>query len=640
MRKNHIIYALLLLLALALCVPAIAAKKKVHTIGDSTMANQPESGQIRGWGQVFQQFFTDAIEVNNRGKSGSSSRSFYLEANYWPSVKKQIAEGDYVIIQFGHNDEKNGGTDGAALKEYYKSVGDDALAESTLYHGTIASTTYKEFLRKYVEETRALGATPILVSPICRRYFSGEKVTRRGQHDLGDSFDMLTENGLTKGNSVPESDNSYDYPYNMKQVAEEMNVPFIDITDLSRELYESYGDKKSAEILFTSSDGTHPSAIGATLIARLCAQQMQQMGILADCLNLTTDLSVYPASVDLGSSYKGQVLTKEFQVNGFDLQPTDGTVTIEASTGLEVSLDGKEFGKSLTLSYAGGNMTSTFVARCEFTSKGVINETLTVKNGEKTITVPVTGECVVLEGGTESQVYWRLEKNDEATVTGPLTSLGQSFSEMYVQRYANPNKATVWPEWTGFETSRKTQRNLIVGDAWPEGDIDEVSTRYIEFAMTPAKDMTFHVDSISMFACGAGGSGMCCKIYYSKEENFANPVIFADYMASALPSNNPVYIVAQPVLSVESGETLRLRVYPWYNRAATGKTICLSDVTIHGMVMSSADGVAGVSGEDLQPVSTQYYNAAGMLLSARQSGMNIVRVEYSDGSVRTAKVAY
>ena len=81
------------------------------------MANYEEgTTDKRGWGQMLNQFFTGGLEVNNRAKSGSSSKSFYNEAPYWTTVKQQIAAGDYVFIQFAHNDEKNDGVDGDELQ--------------------------------------------------------------------------------------------------------------------------------------------------------------------------------------------------------------------------------------------------------------------------------------------------------------------------------------------------------------------------------------------------------------------------------------------------------------------------------------------------------------------------------------------
>ena len=617
------------LLAAGMLVSTSMMAIKVHTIGDSTMATYSESTTVtRGWGQMFQQFFTDAVTVNNRAKSGASSKSFYEEAAYWESVKKQIQPGDYVLIQFAHNDEKNDGMDGDEVKAYYESIGDQAKADATDYRGTTASGTYKEYLRKYVEETRALGATPVLVGAICRN----------GRHDLGDDFSLLTASGIKEGNKVGEDDHTYDYPYQMRLVADEMGVSYIDLTTATKELYESYGDAKANELLFDGDGSTHTSAMGATLIARLCAQLLQKQGILTEYINLTSDLSVNPSKADLGEAYKGQTVVKEFQISGFDLQPAEGNVTITASKGLQVSADGESYSGSISMSYKEGNMIGTFYARCEFAEEGPINEEITVTSGDKTITIPVTGTSIVLEGGVPVQAYWRLEKDDECEVTGPMNTLGQSYSGMTLQKYSAPNTNTTWPEWTGFDASRKTQRNVIEGESWPAGEIDEVSTRYIEFAVQPAKGTTLKIDSMSMFVCGCGGNGMCCKIYYSKEENFANPVNI--FEMKSMPANNMQYVCSMPVLSVNEGETLRIRVYPWYNNAATGKTICLSDVTIHGIAVDSTTGISSELTQNAAPVRTIYYGTDGTMRQDMRPGLNIVKKEYADGKVETTKILY
>lgn len=627
------------LLAAGMLVSTSMMAIKVHTIGDSTMATYSESTTVtRGWGQMFQQFFTDAVTVNNRAKSGASSKSFYEEAAYWESVKKQIQPGDYVLIQFAHNDEKNDGMDGDEVKAYYESIGDQAKADATDYRGTAASGTYKEYLRKYVEETRALGATPVLVGAICRKYFTGSTIRRNGRHDLGDDFSLLTASGIKEGNKVGEDDHTYDYPYQMRLVADEMGVSYIDLTTATKELYESYGDAKANELLFDGDGSTHTSAMGATLIARLCAQLLQKQGILTEYINLTSDLSVNPSKADLGEAYKGQTVVKEFQISGFDLQPAEGNVTITASKGLQVSADGESYSGSISMSYKEGNMIGTFYARCEFSEEGPINEEITVTSGDKTITIPVTGTSIVLEGGVPVQAYWRLEKDDECEVTGPMNTLGQSYSGMTLQKYSAPNTNTTWPEWTGFDASRKTQRNVIEGESWPAGEIDEVSTRYIEFAVQPAKGTTLKVDSMSMFVCGCGGNGMCCKIYYSKEENFANPVNI--FEMKSMPANNMQYVCSMPVQSVNEGETLRIRVYPWYNNAATGKTICLSDVTIHGIAVDSTTGISSELTQNAAPVRTVYYGTDGTMRKDMRPGLNIVKKEYADGKVETTKILY
>lgn len=609
--------------ALAACATLSMQARKIHTIGDSTMATYDENTTVtRGWGQMFQQFFKGDITVNNRAKSGASSKSFYMESPYWQSVKKQIEPGDYVIISFAHNDEKSNGTDGDELKAYYKSIGDDAKAASTDYRGTTASGTYKEFLRKYIDETRELGATPVLVGAICRKYFTGNTIRRNGRHDLGDNVNVLKDGKLLTNQSVPADDHTYDYPYQMQQVAIEKGVQYLDLTSATKELYESYGDTKANELLFDGNGSTHTSAMGATLIARLAAQLMLKAGILTDNINLTSDLSVNPTIVDLGQAYKGQAITKEVSISGFDLVPATGTVSVTTSNGLTISSDGTNFSNSLSFDYKEGNLIGSFKVRYEFTSTGDINESITVTSGDKTITVPVTGKCIQLADGAKASAYWRLEKDDECTLEGPINSLGETYSEMKLQKYANPNANTTWPEGTGFDATRKVQRNLIEGEAWPAGEIDEVSTRWIEFAVKPAKGTTLNVNEISMYVCGCGGNGMRCKIYYSKDEGFANAVNIADFSKS-MKANNMMEVKAAPVLEVKENETLRVRIYPWYSSAANGKTICVSDVKVAGVAVDSTNGINNVSDVELAP-DTVYYNVNGVRQNGLQKGLNIV----------------
>lgn len=609
--------------AVAACTALCVQARKVHTIGDSTMATyDPNTTVTRGWGQMFQQFFKGDVTVNNRAKNGASSKSFYKESAYWQSVKKQIEPGDYVLIQFAHNDEKSNGCDGDELKAYYQSIGDEAKANACDYRGTTASGTYKDYLRKYVEETRALGATPVLVGAICRKYFDGSTIRRNGRHDLGDKFDKIEGGKLTTGNKVAADDHTYDYPYQMQEVAKELGVQYLDLTTATKELYESYGDAKANALLFDGNGSTHTSAMGATLIARLAAQLMQKAGILTENINLTSDFSVNPSTVDLGQAYKGQTVVREVSVNGFDLVPAEGNVSITASNGLKISADGNDYSSIATLAYKEGNLIGSFKTSYEFATAGDINESITVSCGDKTVTIPVVGKCVELADGVAASAYWRLEKDDNCTVEGPVDPVGETYSEMKLQKYSSPNANTTWPEGTGFDATRKTQRNIIEGESWPAGEIDEVSTRWIEFAVKPAKGTTFNVNEISLYVCGCGGNGMHCKIYYSKEADFANAVNIADFSGS-MKANDMMEVKATPVIELSEGETLRLRVYPWYGSAATGKTICLSDVKVAGVAVSATNGVKSVENSELKPEKI-YYSLDGIRQNGILDGLNIV----------------
>jgi len=245
-------------IVLALCslflVPVFGAKRKVHTIGDSTMSEyKPAATPKRGWGMYLQAFFnTDSVEVNNRGKSGASTRTFYETENLWPSVKTQMRAGDYLIIQFAHNDEKCKGEDVYEANAKLRAEGKDTLTDM---RGTEPNTSYKAFLRTYIREAREMGVTPILMSPICRAYFKDGKINDEGRH-------VLAENK--------------NYVRSMREVAEETGVPFLDMTARSQELYEQLGKDFCMAHYFNCGDKTHTSAEGGMAIASLAYELISQ----------------------------------------------------------------------------------------------------------------------------------------------------------------------------------------------------------------------------------------------------------------------------------------------------------------------------------------------------------------------------
>lgn len=620
---------LFFLMTLVMILTTASYAKKVHTLGDSTMAPYDESATVtRGWGMYFGNFLTNGWTSINYAKGGRDSRGGYNEL--WQTAKKNVEAGDYVIITFGHNDEKNSGMDGYALKAYYESIGDATAATAVDLRGTVPSTTYKEWLGKIVDEVKELGATPIICSPVCRSYFSGSKIKRNGRHDLGDSFSILTAEGIKEKQSVPANDHTMDYAYHSEQLAKEKGVAFIDLTTATAALYESYGDTKCHEYLFDGQGSTHFNTTGALLVARECARLMKAQGIMADDITLPTDISVAPATGDMGKAYKGQTLTKEFTLNGFGLSPEEGSLSINASAGIQISTDKSNWQQSLTATYTASTLVQTFYAQVVLTENGDFNGTITVRQGDKTIQIPVTATAVVLEGGMEVKAYWRLEKDDTYEQTGPATIIGESFTGMYVQRYANPNANTVWPDWTGYEATRKTQRNLLTGDTWPADEIDDNPDRYIQWGIKPAMGMELKIDAISLFAAGCGGNGMCCHIYYSTDNFETRTTIFE---MKKMPANNMQYVESKPVITLKEGQELLVRVYPWYNGSASGKTICLSDLTIHGMAVDSTTGISNTN-KDL--TATDFFTIDGRRNNQMQRGLNIVRM--NDGSIR--KIIY
>ena len=616
--QNKLFRMMLLLLAMLITVGSTDAAKKVHTLGDSTMAPYDEKATVtRGWGMYFGQFLTNGWTSINYAKGGRDSRGGYNEL--WQTAKKNVEAGDYVIITFGHNDEKINGMDRDEVYQYYISKGMTTEAAALDSRGTTPSDTYKKWLGKIVDEVIEKGATPIICSPVCRSYMDGNgKVQRNGRHDLGDKFSVLTADGIKENQKVGADDHTMDYAYHSQKLAEEKNVAFIDLTTATKNLYESYGTRTKCEAtLFDGQGSTHFNTTGALLVARECARLMKAQNILADDITLPTDLSVSPAEGNLGEAYKGQTLQKEFTLNGFGLSPESGSVSISASDGILLSLDKTEWTNSLTAEYTGSTLVKTFYAQLTLTQDGETKGLITISQGEKTIEVPVSATAVTLEGGAEVRAYWRLEKDDSYELTGPANVIGESFQGMYVQRYSNPNSSTVWPDWTGYEATRKMQRDLITGDAWPADEIDDNPERYIQWGIKPSEGMDLKIDLL-----------LCCHIYYSTDNFETRTTIFE---MKKMPANNPQYVETKPVLTVKDGQKLLVRVYPWYNGSASGKTICLSDLTIHGVAVDNTTGISTQSKADSQkPVV--FFTVDGRSHKEMQRGLNIVRMQ--DGSIK------
>ena len=236
-----------LLLGLVFCLLAFKPadeKVTIWLVGDSTIAENltikyPETG----WGMAFQNYF-DAQKVNieNRARNGRSTRTFLAEGSWLP-IQQSLKAGDYVFIQFGHNDEGKG--------ERYKD----------------RSTTPDEFkvnLIKYLEETKAKKAIPILITPVSRRYFDKE--------------------GNIKQTHLPYSDV-------VRELAKSERVILIDLDEMSRKLYQQYGAENS-KLLFLDmaanvhpnypagvTDGTHFNEYGARLIAELVLNSLKYQNI-------------------------------------------------------------------------------------------------------------------------------------------------------------------------------------------------------------------------------------------------------------------------------------------------------------------------------------------------------------------------
>ena len=193
----------------------------VYIMGDSTVCDQPRE-PYASWGQMLTAFFGSRIALANHAESGESLRSSF-GAKRLEKVLSLLKKGDFVLIQFAHNDEKEKGD------------------------GVGAMTTFKASLKQYVAAIRAKGGTPVLITPMHRRTFDNDgKIT----------------------NSHGE------YPEAVRQAANEESVPLIDLTALSKDFYEAMGKEKSA-VAFKEGDGTHHNNYGAYEFARMIADSIR-----------------------------------------------------------------------------------------------------------------------------------------------------------------------------------------------------------------------------------------------------------------------------------------------------------------------------------------------------------------------------
>ena len=227
---------ILALLAGALLVSSFTEDKvtTVFMIGDSTMANKDISGdkQERGWGMVLQSYFTDDVRVENHAVNGRSSKSF-IDEGRWQKVVERIKPGDYVFIQFGHNDEKP--------------------AED---RHTDPGTTFDENLRKFVRETREKGGHPVLFNAVVRRNFYNQSVGTVDDESLRNTtFADLDEQ--VNSDTLIDTHGAYLLsPYN---VAREMHVPFVNANRVTHDLEQSLGIEGSRRLHMWFKPDEHPS---------------------------------------------------------------------------------------------------------------------------------------------------------------------------------------------------------------------------------------------------------------------------------------------------------------------------------------------------------------------------------------------
>ena len=575
-------------------------KKKVHTIGDSTMSEYVANGSTnkRGWGQMLQQFFNlDNITINNRGKAGASSKSFYMEPGFWNSLvkggKDEMKAGDFLLIQFAHNDEKNNGADGEELKTYFIKQGATNRVSGIDYRGTTPFETYKEYIRNFIKEAKEMGVKPIVVGPVSRKYFSddGKRITRQGMHDLGESYSVIKDGMFLEELSVGPNDHTYDYVASAKDVANEFDdVPFINLTELSAQLYLKYGYQYCTGHLFFESDKTHTTALGAALIAREFALQLKKQAEteegaqrkavlqeLAKDVVVGNGVSITPVNGDMGLAYVGSDVNKSFTISGFDMASETGTVSVSVNNDFKVSLDKIAWKESVELKYANSTLMTPVYVRANTSKAGISACQLTVNDGTTTKTQEIKIENIDRGAGEEAFAKWALE-NDQKTATSQFLEASEvTTSEMVIE--VGHQRVPISPNG-----HKKMMLFNIEGGVWPGIDIDEVSTRYIEFKAKVPKGKILNLNEISLDICGFGGNNTCYDVYLSTKDDFSEPDLLGEGIKT--PKDKCTTISKELLKKVPQCQTLYIRIYPWMrvSEQVKGKCIGLSDVTIKGTV--------------------------------------------------------
>lgn len=219
--------------------PALASsQKRTRTLfiaGDSTAAQKfAPAAPETGWGMAFPFFLHKDLSVSNHAVNGRSSKSFVDEGRL-DVVLSAIRPGDFLLVQFAHNDEK--------------------AADPTRY--TEPWTTYQDYLRLYIDGARARGARPVLATAVERRRFDAD------------------------GNAAPTHG---DYPAAMRALAEKERVALLDLQALSLALWQKLGVEETKTYFNwteTEQDNTHFNPPGAIAVARLVAQELLRTRVLA-----------------------------------------------------------------------------------------------------------------------------------------------------------------------------------------------------------------------------------------------------------------------------------------------------------------------------------------------------------------------
>lgn len=227
----------------------VQKKPTLYLIGDSTVRNDDATGH-RGWGSHVANFFdTNKINISNQAMAGRSTRTFIKEGR-WQKVIEAVQPGDFLIMQFGHNEGSKPDTSKAGYRGVLKGTGDETV-DLVWPDGTGETVhTYGWYLKKFVKEAQAKGATVLIASMIPRNDWKDGKVIR-----ANDSYGKWA-----------------------KEVAEANHAYFIDLNSITADKYDQWGPEKVKA--FFPNEHTHTSPEGARINAESVVEGIKQ---IKDC---------------------------------------------------------------------------------------------------------------------------------------------------------------------------------------------------------------------------------------------------------------------------------------------------------------------------------------------------------------------
>lgn len=221
-------------------------KPTIYIIGDSTVrnTNRPQCG----WGEMIPEFFDSTqINISNQAMAGRSTRTFIKEKR-WDKVLSTLTEGDYVIMQFGHNDGNKPDTSRAGYRGVLRGNGDETVSLTWKDSSIEVVHTYGWYLKKFIREAKQKGAIPIVCSMIPRNQWADSKV-KRADKDFGKWA---------------------------KEVAESEGVFFIDLNAITADKYDVLGQDEVKKLFH--GDHTHTNVDGAKINAASVVQGIHNLG--------------------------------------------------------------------------------------------------------------------------------------------------------------------------------------------------------------------------------------------------------------------------------------------------------------------------------------------------------------------------